>query len=336
MPPAPRPARRRARPNNPTSTPCSISQERLKDLRGTHDAVSNARHGNVLAAQQRSVAQKEFKMTERRARRMGDVLCVPGSRRARPSSTADGAVDFEINAEGTPGGQASKRQRVDPDPDQDLVEALGGQTEHHMSMDVDVMRGMDVTPHPELNQDDDIPFSPPAISPSRRPWQLRQTPETRPDEHGNLTRQWVPPVSPYGLIEEDQMIFSDPFKLLVVCQLLNKTGATLVRHVVYREKFFDTYPSPKALMDADQRVLEAQLKPLGLWKKRSAGLKRFAREYHELFWDVYSETYKLNAYHRVGDLYGCGEYAVDAVRGFDSTGAGCRSQLARSSSGFRR
>ena len=76
-------------------------------------------------------------------------------------------------------------------------------------------------------------FSPSPVSPSRRPWQLRPPPETRPDADGNLTRPWLPPVSPYGLIEEDHAIFSDPFKLLVVCQLLNKTTATVVRHLLY-------------------------------------------------------------------------------------------------------
>ena len=176
-------------------------------------------------------------------------------------------------------------------------------------MEVDVMQTME-----RCEGAGQVPFSPPACSPSRRPWQLRPRPETGPDEHGNLTREWLPPVSPYGLIEEDRLVFSDPFKLLVVCQLLNKTGATMVRHVVYREDFFGKYPSPKSLMDADPEALGALLRPLGLWRRRVAGLKRFAREFHELFWDVYTDSYKVNALTRVGDLHGCGEYAVDAVR----------------------
>lgn len=239
---------------------------------------------------------------------MADVLPSVGSRRVRsPGSQEPGTVDVEGRA-----SAANKRQRVDTLHEQNLEQEFEMQREELIRMDVDVMHTTEAMRHPEPNEEH-VPFSPAACSPSRKPWQMRPTPETRPDEHGNLTKKWSPPVSPYGLIEEDQMVFSDPFKLLVVCQLLNKTGATMVRHILYRERFFDRYPSPQALMEADQEALESLLQPLGLWKKRSVGLKRFAREFHELFWDVYSESYKVNAFTRVGDLYGCGEYAVDAV-----------------------
>lgn len=54
------------------------------------------------------------------------------------------------------------------------------------------------------------------------------------------------------------------------------------------------------------------MRPLGLWRKRASGLKRFAKEYRDMFYDVYTEGYRVNANMRVGELYGCGEYAVDA------------------------
>lgn len=37
---------------------------------------------------------------------------------------------------------------------------------------------------------------------------------------------WVPPVSPYGLIQEQ--LYQDPWKVLVACMLLNKTGGRQV------------------------------------------------------------------------------------------------------------
>lgn len=38
--------------------------------------------------------------------------------------------------------------------------------------------------------------------------------------------KWVPPVSPYGLIQEQ--LYQDPWKVLVACMLLNKTGGRQV------------------------------------------------------------------------------------------------------------
>ena len=45
---------------------------------------------------------------------------------------------------------------------------------------------------------------------------------------GDNPRQatWVPPVSPYGLIEEQ--LYDDPWKLLVACMLLNVTSGKAV------------------------------------------------------------------------------------------------------------
>ena len=44
---------------------------------------------------------------------------------------------------------------------------------------------------------------------------------------------WEPPASPFGLIEEQ--LFTNPWKLLVACLLLNKTTAQAVRKVTLEE-----------------------------------------------------------------------------------------------------
>jgi methyl-CpG-binding domain protein 4 len=45
---------------------------------------------------------------------------------------------------------------------------------------------------------------------------------------------WEPPASPFGLIEEQ--LFTNPWKLLVACLLLNKTTAQAVRKVILHER----------------------------------------------------------------------------------------------------
>jgi adenine-specific DNA glycosylase len=98
----------------------------------------------------------------------------------------------------------------------------------------------------------------------------------------------------------------------VTCILLNKTTATQVRHVIFRGGFFERYPTPDALACASLEDLEVLIRPLGMWRKRALGLQRFSKEYRELFWDVYHETYRIDARKCVRGLYGVGEYAEDA------------------------
>ena len=111
---------------------------------------------------------------------------------------------------------------------------------------------------------------------------------------------WIPPKSPHGLIQED--LWSDEWKLLVSCLLLNLTTRKQVDSVIH--EFFKRWPAPVSLLGADEQELQELIKPLGMWRKRSKTLRRFTREYLTLEW----ETPK--------DLYGCGKYADDAWRIF--------------------
>eukprot|EP00890_Picochlorum_soloecismus_P002802 jgi/Picsp_1/3522/NSC_06360-R1_methyl- binding domain protein 4 len=97
------------------------------------------------------------------------------------------------------------------------------------------------------------------------------------------TNGWRPPVSPYGLLEED--FFDEPWKLLV-------------RQVVYG--LFQLYPTPEKLMEASTSELETLLQPLGLFRKRAIAIQRFSKEYLEKDWKDPNE------------LYGIGKYASDA------------------------
>jgi len=289
-------------------------------------AIEGMLHSNRVARLQRGVSEKEVLMAAKRAARQVAT--------STSTSTSTGRTRrlVETDADTETGRGEAKRQRVGGSCGASHEDVRVEGSDERSAMEIDCVV-LPAGPSPASP-----PFSPVTVSPSRRPWQLRpEPPETRPDAEGKLTRVWVhvlnstrarsprpnahssrassfsrPPVSPYGLIEEDAMVYNDPFKLLVVCQLLNKTTATVVRHVVYRDGFFDRYPDPDVLAGADTEGLEAVLKPLGLWRKRAVGLKRFAREYREAFYDAYTGVFRVDANVKIADLYGCGEYASDA------------------------
>jgi methyl-CpG-binding domain protein 4 len=234
--------------------------------------LADATSKAVLKARQRSVSTKEIMMAEKRTQRMKG----PGQRvRRRDVDGNDGSSNS--NGRGFGVGAGRKRQRV------------GGSLGHwddHNAISTDTI----LSKNPEMMDVDDSPAASPVPSGSR----------------------WVPPVSPYGLVEEDPMIYSDPFKLLVACILLNKTTATQVRHVLFEKGFFDRYPSPESVYGSDIESLESELKPLGLWRKRAVGLQRFSREYVELFWDASRGGYRHDVAVDVGRLHGVGKYAKDA------------------------
>ena len=107
---------------------------------------------------------------------------------------------------------------------------------------------------------------------------------------------WIPPNSPWGLVQEPY--FGDEWKILVCCLLLNLTTHKQVRKVL--PKFFKKYPHPHSIISAKEEELKKIIKPLGLVNKRSTTLIRFSQEYINNQW----KTAK--------DLYGCGKYADDA------------------------
>jgi len=108
--------------------------------------------------------------------------------------------------------------------------------------------------------------------------------------------QWVPPKSPWNLVQEPY--FGDEWKILVCCLLLNLTTHKQVRKIL--PDLFQKYPTPKSMSSADEEHLKKLLRPLGLVNKRSRTLVRFSHEFVEKDWKTAKE------------LYGCGKYADDA------------------------
>lgn len=87
-----------------------------------------------------------------------------------------------------------------------------------------------------------------------------------------------------------------PWRVLVLCALLNRTGRRQVRPMF--ERFFATFQSPEALAAAGPS-LEKLLSPLGLGARRASLLRRLSSDYAS---GVAPER-----------CHGVGQYARDAL-----------------------
>jgi methyl-CpG-binding domain protein 4 len=111
----------------------------------------------------------------------------------------------------------------------------------------------------------------------------------------------VPPPSPYGLLQE--AVFYDPWRVLVVCVLLNKTTCLQVRTVV--SQLFVICPTAEAAALADVESIRRVIAPLGL-VKRAEGIISL------------SAAYLTTSWVRVTELPFVGKYASDAYALFCS------------------
>ncbi|KAF8083047.1 hypothetical protein N665_0794s0008 [Sinapis alba] len=111
-----------------------------------------------------------------------------------------------------------------------------------------------------------------------------------------LDNTWVPPRSPCNLLQEDH--WHDPWRVLVICMLLNKTSGAQTRGVI--SDLFSLCPNAKTATEVDEQEIETLIKPLGLQKKRAKMIQRFSLEYLQESWT------------HVTQLHGVGKYAADA------------------------
>ena len=82
---------------------------------------------------------------------------------------------------------------------------------------------------------------------------------------------WSPPKSPIGMLQEE--LWPNEWKILVACLLHNQTSRKQVDKV-YKE-LFRRWPTPNSLRVSDLQELQNLMKPLGMWRRRSATLQRF-------------------------------------------------------------
>lgn len=113
-------------------------------------------------------------------------------------------------------------------------------------------------------------------------------------------RGWVPPKSPFGLIQEH--LYPDEWKILVACMLLNQTTRKQLNKVI--NPFFERWPDAETLLSSSPEEIGDVLRPLGFWRRRPLTLQKFSREYLSKPWTEPKE------------LHGVGKYANDAWRIF--------------------
>jgi methyl-CpG-binding domain protein 4 len=117
------------------------------------------------------------------------------------------------------------------------------------------------------------------------------------------------------MIDRDRLLQEDyadtpygPWKVLVVCQLLNRT--TWIQAERALRSIFSKWPSPKSMAFMtvdDMKEFHEILKPLGLSRQRRANLMAMSLQYHAAM-DLYAGFRDFP----IQLMKGCGAYAEDA------------------------
>ncbi|XP_026813333.1 methyl-CpG-binding domain protein 4-like [Rhopalosiphum maidis] len=112
--------------------------------------------------------------------------------------------------------------------------------------------------------------------------------------------QWIPPRSPYALIQED--LFHNPWQLLIATIFLTKVTAKLAIPKIH--EFLLKWPTPEDVTKANPQDLLFSVKNLGLENTRVKTIKRFTADFLSKNW-----KYPI-------ELYGIGKYGNDSYRLF--------------------
>ena len=116
--------------------------------------------------------------------------------------------------------------------------------------------------------------------------------------------------SPYLTRQEEYR--DDPWKMLMVCFMLNQTHHRQVDEV--REHFFNKYNTAQRLIEGNDEEVIAIIKPLGFYNKRLKAWKEFSYQWLELV-EQYKNPIYIPADKLIG-LKGVGKYALDSWRIF--------------------
>ena len=85
------------------------------------------------------------------------------------------------------------------------------------------------------------------------------------------------PTSPYFTRQEEYR--DDPWKMLIVCFMLNQTHHRQVDEV--REQFFLKCNTPEALLNCPDEEIITIIKPLGFYNRRVKAWKEFSYQWLE-------------------------------------------------------
>ena len=116
--------------------------------------------------------------------------------------------------------------------------------------------------------------------------------------------------SPYKTRQEEYR--DDPWKMLMVCFMLNQTSHKQVDQV--RFNFFERFPTPKSVLESPEGEIAEMMKPLGFYNRREKSWKKFAKEWIELS-SRYDRARDIPI-DKLIDLPGVGRYALDSWKVF--------------------
>lgn len=108
---------------------------------------------------------------------------------------------------------------------------------------------------------------------------------------------WMPPRSPYSLLQED--LWPSEWLILVSCVLLNCTTRKQVEKVL--PEFVKRWPGPKQFILADRIEVATLIQPLGFCRRRTVALMKMTNMY--LLPDLWEHA---------RELPGIGEYGAAA------------------------
>ena len=115
-----------------------------------------------------------------------------------------------------------------------------------------------------------------------------------------LFKHWIPPKSPYGLIQES--LYCNPWQLLISSIFLNKTCGKVA--IPLLKIFLQKYPTAQSIIEADEQDIANILQPIGLNNRRARTIKKFSQDFITKKW-----IYPI-------ELHGIGKYGNDSYKIF--------------------
>ena len=103
---------------------------------------------------------------------------------------------------------------------------------------------------------------------------------------------FVPPVSPFGLIQET--LWPDEWKILVSCVLLNRTTRRAMEKVL--PALFAEYPDARSMSQARPDDLAQMTASLGFKNRRAGNLIRLSKEYLGSTWSNAEDLPGIGSY----------------------------------------
>ena len=115
-------------------------------------------------------------------------------------------------------------------------------------------------------------------------------------------------ISPYNTRQEEYR--EDPWKMLMVCFMLNQTSHKQVDQV--RHEFFDRFPTPEALVATEESEIASMIKTLGFYNRRAKSWKEFSKQWIDAV-EEYGTSVPISV---LEDMKGVGRYALDSWKVF--------------------